>query len=60
LCEHGALDALLISPFLVIDDNTYSFSIIRHNRVLFSKFVQGAPPKDMHGLTITTFTLRVM
>jgi hypothetical protein len=26
------------------------FLIIKHNRVLFPKFIQGAPPKDMHRL----------
>jgi hypothetical protein len=56
----GGLDALSISPFLVINDNTYSFSTIKHNRVLFSNFVQGAPTKDMHGMNNTQFTLREM
>jgi hypothetical protein len=49
------------SPFLVIDDKHLEFFLtIKHNRVLFSNFVQGAPPKYMHEMNNTQFTLREM
>jgi hypothetical protein len=51
---------LLISALLVIDDKHLEFSAINHNRVLFSKFVQGAPPIYIHGLKMAKITLRGM
>jgi hypothetical protein len=37
-------------PFWRLMTTFRVFQTNKHNRVLFSKFVQGAPPKDMHGL----------
>jgi hypothetical protein len=36
---HRSLDALSISPFLVINDKHLEFLTINYDRVLFSKFV---------------------
>jgi hypothetical protein len=65
----GGLDALSISPFLVIDDNTIKASQMIFNTVLNLEIYEKPPPKNVHFYlefqkwskhAICTYSIRIM